>query len=487
MKFRILTLLLLLTMLMGLAACSGTSVPGPGAADTTDSAGVTLVPYTSAEFGIRGVVPEGWAELKPGQFHRSVRGSDLVFLGQVAFPGATMEQVVGTMGLPEPVGSMTTADLTWDLHTVEVEWGEAGTIVGDIALAEGDDGVYFVMLVALAEEHEALHDAVFLAAVDALAPEAAAEVRPTATPAAPPAGAPVPIDTRVRSTDGMVMVHVPAGEFQMGNTGIQWIWGGSLRDGDLGVQVFTDEQPGHTVYLDAFWIDQTEVTVAMFRTFVEATGYETTAEREGWGHPWTQGPMEEEWPQVPGTDWQHPRGPESSAEDDHPVVQVSWEDAAAYCEWAGGQLPTEAQWEKAARGTDGRMWPWGNTYDGALGSFCDAQCPIERWKQDYFDDGYAFTAPVGTFPSGASPYGALDMAGNVWEWVADWYEEDYYVDSASQNPLGPDSGTDRAMRGGAWYDNEPWVRCTVRHQNPPWSRCDDVGFRCAVPAQEGSP
>jgi sulfatase modifying factor 1 len=482
MKHRILTLLALLTILAGLAACGGNSTPAPSAADTTDSARVTLTSYTSEELGISGVVPEGWAELKPGQFHRGVPGSEPTFLGQVAFPGATIEQVIGTMGLPEPVGSMTTAHLTWDLHTVEIEWGEAGTIAGDIALAEGDAGVYLVILVTLADEHEALHDAVFLPAVDALAPEPVAEVRPTTKAPAPPAQAPAPIDTRARSTDGMVMVYVPAGEFEMGNTGIQWIWGGSLRDGDLDLQVFTDEQPGHTVYLDAFWIDQTEVTVAMFRTFVEATGYETTAEREGWGHPWTEGPMEEEWPKVPGADWQHPRGPESSAEDGHPVVQVSWEDAADYCEWAGGQLPTEAQWEKAARGTDGRMWPWGNTYDGTLGSFCDAQCPIERWKQNSYDDGYAFTAPVGSFAGGASPYGALDMVGNVWEWVADWYEEDYYADSPSRNPLGPESGTDRAMRGGAWIDNESWVRCTVRHQNPPWSRCDDVGFRCAVPA-----
>ena len=295
-------------------------------------------------------------------------------------------------------------------------------------------------------------------------------------------------NTRIRPADGMVMVYVPAGEFKMGARGLKWIrWTQSKR----GLKrmhykpfMFIDETPQHSVYLDAFWIDKTEVTVAMFRIFVEATGYITTAESQGWGKPWTDGPKELEWPKVKGTDWQHPYGPESIAEDDHPVTQVSWEDAVAYCKWVGGKLPTEAQWEKACRGIDGRMWPWGNTFDGTRVSSCDAQCLIERWKDDSFDDGYAFTAPVGSFPTGASPYGALDMVGNLWEWVADWYEKEYYHDSPYKNPLGPTSGTLRAMRGGAWYDTDVWVTCTVRHQNPSWDRYSDVGFRCAVPVKD---
>jgi len=294
-------------------------------------------------------------------------------------------------------------------------------------------------------------------------------------------------ETRIRPADGMVMVYVPTGEFEMGTGGLGWIRQPlSPRDRERAGfpgYVFPDERPQHPVYLDAFWIDQTEVTVAMFRTFVEDTGYETTAERQGWGKPWTDGPQELEWPHVNGADWQHPRGPGSIAVDDHPVTQVSWEDAAAYCAWAGGQLPTEAQWEKACRGIDGRMWPWGNTYDGNRLSLCEAQCPIERWKDDRYDDGYAFTAPVGSFPDGVSPYGALDMAGNLWEWVADWYADDYYGDSPYENPLGPDSGTVRAMRGGAWYDTDVWATCSVRHQNPPSDLYDDLGFRCAVPDQ----
>jgi formylglycine-generating enzyme required for sulfatase activity len=105
-----------------------------------------------------------------------------------------------------------------------------------------------------------------------------------------------------------------------------------------------------------------------------------------------------------------------------------------------------------------------------------------RWRENGHRDGYAFTAPVGSFLGGASPYGALDMAGNVWEWVADWYAEDYYGESPSENPQGPATGTERTQRGGAWYDNQSWVRCTVRHQTHPTVRCDDLGFRCAVPA-----
>ena len=483
-RFGARSLLALLVVLAGLAAC------GENGGAPTDLPEVTLMPYTSAELGISGVVPEGWKEMKPGQHFRDMPNGDPTFIGQVLFNGATIDEIVGAMGLPEPTGGLTNADLTWDLHATEIERPDAGTIIGDVALAQGNRGVYLVVLVTLPDEHQALHDAVFIPAVDALLPTADTD-QDAPSPAAPVrtdigAEQPLPLETRIRTTDGMTTVYVPAGEFAMGNDGIQWVWGGTLLHGDLDMQVFTDEQPRHTVHLDAFWIDETEVTVAMFRTFFEATAYETTAEREGFGHPWTEGPMEEEWPEVEGADWQHPHGPDSSAEDDHPVVQVSWEDAAAYCAWAGGQLPTEAQWEKAARGTDLRMWPWGNTWDGNLGSFCDAQCPIERWRQGQYDDGYAFTAPVGGFQSGASPYGALDMAGNVWEWVADWYAEDYYGESPLQDPSGPDSGTVRAMRGGARYDNETWVRATVRHQNPPTSRCDDVGFRCAMPAQQGS-
>lgn len=298
-----------------------------------------------------------------------------------------------------------------------------------------------------------------------------------------------PVSVRTRPADGMRMVYVPGGRFSMGIRSPGIVLTGNLKDASLRLHVFRDQRPRHTVCLDPYWIDRTEVTVAMFRAFVDATGYLTTAERDGWGKPWRQGPKEEEWPRVAGVDWQHPSGPESFAADDHPVVQVSWEDAASYCAWVTSRLPTEAQWEFAARGGDDRRFPWGNHIDGTRLNSCDAQCPVERWRSQDLDDGYPFTAPVGSYPSGASPYGALDMAGNVWEWVADWYEPDHYEHSSCWNPSGPASGSERVMRGGAWYDGEceAWTTTTVRYKNPPWDRYQDVGFRCAARASDDPP
>ena len=201
----------------------------------------------------------------------------------------------------------------------------------------------------------------------------------------------------VSPVDGMEMVYVPEGEFLMGSP---------KAEGD------NHEHPQHMVYLDAFWIDKTEVSSAMFARFVEQTGHKTYAETSGCG--WTDQPGSGNWECVAGTTWLHPQGPESNINglEQHPVVQVCWNDAKAYCEWAGRRLPTEAEWEKAARGTDGRIYPWGNEFDGSKLNFCDRNCGFE-WRDVGVDDGYAFTAPVGSYPTGASPYGALDMAGNV--------------------------------------------------------------------------
>jgi formylglycine-generating enzyme required for sulfatase activity len=264
------------------------------------------------------------------------------------------------------------------------------------------------------------------------------------------------------------MVFVRAGEFIMGSPEGEGL---------------DNEHPQRTVYLDAFYISKYEVTNEQFSQFVEATGYTTDAETAGWGWAWTGEDLEE----VEGADWRHPQGPGSSIEGemDHPVVQVSWNDADAYCQWAGVRLPTEAEWEKAARGTDAREYPWGNSApDGSKLNYCDVNCELVS-KDSSVDDGYADTAPVGHYEAGKSPYGAYDMAGNVWEWVADWYDADYYSKAPDRNPQGADSGERRVVRGGSWSGYQGDARCTDRYGGDPDVRISYFGFRVA--ASSGSP
>jgi formylglycine-generating enzyme required for sulfatase activity len=264
-----------------------------------------------------------------------------------------------------------------------------------------------------------------------------------------------------RLVDGMVMVHVPEGEFSMGN--------------DAGP---INERPLHDVSLTAFWIDQTEVTNAMFALFIETTGYQTKAEKRGsaWVFDGTG------WSEISGADWQHPQGPATNLTglEDHPVVNVSWYDAKAYCEWNGARLPSEAEWEKAARGVDGRTYPWGEQAPaGNLLNFGDVNLYPDSVDPN-LNDGYKFTAPVGSYPSGASPYGALDMAGNVWEWVNDWYQEMYYTKAPASDPVGPNSGEGRIFRGGSWNHNILDIRSSIRMWSKPSDAIDNVGFRCAI-------
>jgi formylglycine-generating enzyme required for sulfatase activity len=261
------------------------------------------------------------------------------------------------------------------------------------------------------------------------------------------------------------MVEVPAGKFGMGSTN-----GNGIID--------SDEEPIHYVYINKFWIDRTEVTNAMFVAFIEATGYETEAESTGWSHVIDIDGNEE---RVENADWQHPTGPISAIKglEERPVVHVSWYDARAYCEWAGTRLPTEAEWEKATGSTDGRTYPWGD-YDvaGNLLNYADTNHDSSIADKSE-NDGYRFTAPVGIYPDGASPYGALDMAGNVSEWVADRYSSGYYEDSPDSNPPGPSWGNYRVVRGGSWADQKNDVRSTSRQSENPSYSWNNLGFRCA--------
>jgi formylglycine-generating enzyme required for sulfatase activity len=162
------------------------------------------------------------------------------------------------------------------------------------------------------------------------------------------------------------------------------------------------------------------------------------------------------------------------------VVLVTWTDANAFCEWREARLPTEAEWEKTARGTDGRTFPWGYKFDCAKGNFDDETTFDAVTVSDGLQcDGYDLTAPVGNFPAGASPYGVLDMAGNVFEWVADWFDVAYYSFSPVVNPVGPDSGSNRSLRGGSWHSLEDITRSTNRAWGVPEAAFGIIGFRCA--------
>ena len=238
---------------------------------------------------------------------------------------------------------------------------------------------------------------------------------------------PPPAPGKINPKDGAELILIPAGEFLMGS---------AAADN----QASPTEKPQHTVYLDAYYIYKNEVTVAQYRQFCIATGHAM------------------------------PEAPQWGLLDDHPVVNVSWDDASAYAQWAGVCLPTEAQWEKAARGGDGRVFPWGNTWDAG------------KCSNSVGDLNPGKTSPVGSFVAGASPYGVQDMAGNVWQWCEDWYDEKYYQNTPARNPIGPDTGMGRVLRGGCWgYDNPGYLRAAYRGGCDPthWGYVDGVGFRCA--------
>jgi eukaryotic-like serine/threonine-protein kinase len=288
------------------------------------------------------------------------------------------------------------------------------------------------------------------AAEEAAAPVSAEEPAKTTVPAytTAPTATPTPElgigSTQVSQKDGMVMMYVPAGNFEMGSNTFD-----------------SDEKPVHTVYLDAFWIDRTEVTNEMFAAFLNDQGNQD----EG-GAAWLNAGDGEKRINQSGGLWQAESGYRG-----HPVVEVTWYGAAAYCEWTGKRMPTEAEWEKAARGTISRTYPWGDKIDCTKANYSGKEggCVGD-------------TNIVGSYPGGASPYGALDMAGNVWEWVADWYDSNYYGRSSDSNPTGPSSGDARVLRGGSWSSSGSSARSADRYGLDPNVAYGGIGFRCATSA-----
>jgi formylglycine-generating enzyme required for sulfatase activity len=238
------------------------------------------------------------------------------------------------------------------------------------------------------------------------------------------------------------MVLIPAGPFSMGS------------DADPAISP-ADEKPAHTVLLDAFYIDTYEVTNAQYQRFLLATGRPAPFVDRPWAEPYN-------WK---GTDY--PAGKEN-----YPVVLVSWEDAQAYAAWISKRLPTEAEWEKASRAQlIGRKYPYGDTLENNRANFDKGFLRENKLK------------PVGSFEP--SRVGLYDMAGNVWEWCQDWYDDTYYKNSPAQNPRGPAAGKYRVCRGGSWVNDEQYLRCAQRGKNTPDSKSHITGFRCALSAKPG--
>ena len=274
--------------------------------------------------------------------------------------------------------------------------------------------------------------------VTAAVPSAAPSETPPPASTSSPSPTPVPtlgVGSRLTSpVDGMVLDYVPAGDFLMGS---------ASTDGDA----YPDEMPQHSVNLDAFWIDQTPVTNGEYALCVQAGTCKAPRKI-------TSNLIDLYW--------------NDAKYANYPVIWISWVDAGTYCAWAGRRLPSEAEWEKAARGTDGRLYPWGNNPpDPTLADFANHLKDVNQ---------------VGSYPAGASPYGALDMAGNVWQWVADWYAPDYYAQSPASDPAGPAAGSLRVLRGGSFTYTAPGLRSAYRFEKDPSFDSWEIGFRCASSA-----
>lgn len=264
------------------------------------------------------------------------------------------------------------------------------------------------------------------------------------------------------------MILVPAGEFLMGSY-------------DDGVSS-DDERPQRKVFVSAYWIDRYEITNARYKQFVDATGHPAPAHINPKSTLWFHNVP------VPGSE-------------EHPVVNVTWEDALAYCKWRGQRLPTEAEWEKGARGTDGRPYPWGYEWDFTKANSASywAGHTIEfkdrrEWRAFWMEGdgarisherglrGEVLTMPVGNFPEGASPYGLVDMAGNASEWVMDWYEPYSYLNESLSDPRGPNGRLLKVVRGGSWLKPSRSLRTSHRDYGYPSDPASGIGFRCAKDA-----
>lgn len=290
---------------------------------------------------------------------------------------------------------------------------------------------------------------------------------PTLQPTSTRTTAPPPTETAVptpeikpstrRSQDEQVLLYVPAGTLQMGST-----------TNGPGIVPTPHELPAHEVFLDAFWIDENEITNEQYAAFLNANGNRIEGDS---GNTWLN--IDSDFSLITTSSGNFVPKPGA---DDKAAVMITWYGAAAYCRWVGGSLPTEAQWEYAARGPENLIYPWGNDVGTAPLNFCDTNCKYDH-RNSSFNDGYDEVGQIGSYAN-HSWIGALDMAGNVWEWVADWYGA--YSTTSASNPTGPSSGSQRVLRGGSWGDSLNDNRSAVRQPYPPDARNGLIGFRCVM-------
>ncbi|MEW6686027.1 MAG: formylglycine-generating enzyme family protein [Candidatus Edwardsbacteria bacterium] len=262
-----------------------------------------------------------------------------------------------------------------------------------------------------------------------------------------------------KGEDTVSMVLIPAGEFIMGTNEQQWVYPNESSPSGISGFYYSSSNPLHKVYLDSFLIDKYEVTNARYKKFCDVTG--------------------KPYPLNPYWDENYFLG-----KPNYPVINIGWKEANDYAVWVGKRLPTEAEWEKAARGIDGRQWVWGNKPTTEIGSkkfikWFKNKCNFSDGKEDGSMDGYKYTAPLGCFPFDKSPYGVMDMAGNVLEWCSDFYDENYYKTGPDSNPKNIQPNWCYVTRGGAWNHPIAYARCYTREGHSSVKRYYYIGFRCA--------
>ena len=376
----------------------------------------------------KGNIPAGLTTMSLATATRVTSGDDIMVIGH---PRGAGDWAI----IKGSIASREGRDLKVDANIDEGNSGgpiiHNGQVVGLIGGAQRyGKGVTIGTIREYLEGHGVVPEERSLSSVAKAPPPSSQSTQPIAKPESQP----VPHAREITGKDGAPMVMVPAGEFVMG-------W---REDGKTAMR---DARPAHPVFLDAYYIEQYEVTTSRYANFLHNT----------------RRPAPDDWSEQV-----------AQKHGNKPVVGVDWNDASAYCAWAGRRLPTEAEWEKAARGTDQREYPWGNEEPTQQRANFDHCCEFKD---------YGALTDVGSFEKDKSPYGVYDMAGNVSEWTADWFDYAYYRKSPSRNPKGPSSGQERMVRGGSWGNGPVLVRSAYRSRyTPPAKRLDNIGFRCAQDA-----